>query len=141
MKKLIIKKVKPLFNRIVTTAGVYEEDLKKGALIDASHMKGSLKDYQKVVSVGDAVRNIKVGDLVMINPKRYAKYKHQRGSLKDGVITDNPVISYSFPTLEMDGITYLMLFEDDIMYVISDYEEKEDKEESSIITPKEDLII
>ena len=34
-----------------------------------------------------------------------------------------------------------MLFEDDIMYVISDYEEREDKEESSIITPKEDLII
>ena len=57
--------------------------------------------------------------------------------------TTNAVFSnnYSFPTIEMNGTTYLMLFEDDIMYVIADYEEREDKEESSIITPKEDLII
>ena len=79
-------------NYLVTTKDEYtEEDVKRGGLM----MKtvGSLKEYQKVVAVGPMVRGIQVGDLVCINPKRYAQYKHKPGSLKDGVITDNEVIA------------------------------------------------
>ena len=38
--------------------------------------------------VKDKYKDIKVGDLVSINPSRFAVKKHKEGSLKDGIITD-----------------------------------------------------
>ena len=89
-----INKIKPLFNRILVTADKYEDDIIENGIIRTT--KGTLKEYQKVLAVGSTVRDIKVGDLVLINPIRYAVKKHREGSLKDGVITDNPVVSYNF---------------------------------------------
>ena len=87
MRKLI--KVKPMFNRVITTMDTYEEDQYNGNLLDTTKQKGSLKEYQKVLSVGTTVRDIKVGDLVCINPTRFAVKQHREGTLKDGVISDN----------------------------------------------------
>ena len=50
MKKLI--KVKPMFNRIITTMDTYEKDQYNGAILDTTKQKGSIKEYQKVISVG-----------------------------------------------------------------------------------------
>ena len=55
-----------------------------------------LYDYYKTV-----VDNIKEGDVVCINPSRFAVKKHKEGSLKDGIITDNPTISYNFDIIEI----------------------------------------
>ena len=69
MRKLI--KVTPMFNRIITTMDTYEEDQYNGNLLDTTKQKGSLKEYQKVLSVGTTVRDIKEGDIVCIDTTRY----------------------------------------------------------------------
>jgi hypothetical protein len=137
---LNIKKIRPMFTALITTTDKYSSDEKIGGIINTKKTKGSLKEYQRVVAVGDSVRNINVGDVVMINPTRFAVKKHQEGSLKDGIITDNPVIEYRFDIVEMNGEQYLLLQDRDISYVIEDYEETEDKT-SGIILPREKELI
>lgn len=133
---LKIKKIKPLFTAIITTMNYYEEDTLNGNLIDTKKMKGSLKEYQKVLAVGSCVHDIKEGDLVQINPIRYAKRKHQKGSLNDGVIQDNPIVGYEFNILEIDGKQCLLLQDRDIDFIIEDYSEEEDKTQELIIPNK-----
>ena len=143
MNKINIKGIKPLNNQVITTAEEYGEDLMAGKIIDAKHMKGTLKEYQRVVVIGPMVRSIEVRDLVMVNPKRFAKYKHQPGSLKDGVITDNPVIRYDFPIIEIDHVNHLFLHDQDIDFVITDFEEEQadDQSASSLIIPDTKIIL
>ena len=118
-----LKKVKPLFNSLVTTMDVYtQEELDSQEVIDGSIVVGNVKEYQRVVSVGETVRSIKEGDLVMINPRRYEVRKHQDGSLKDGIIEDNVVIGYNFRTLDIDGRDHLLLSDVDIDFIIEEYE-------------------
>lgn len=124
---LKVKKIKPMFTSLITTMDKYEQDkLTNGGLIDTAKQQGTLKEYQKVLAVGDSVRNIKVGDLVCINPARFAVKKHKEGSMRDGVITDNPVITYNFDTVEMNDKQCLLLQDRDIEYIIEDYEEVPD---------------
>lgn len=116
-----------MFTSLITTMDKYEQDkFTKSGLIDTNKQQGTLKEYQKVLAIGDSVRNIKIGDLVCINPSRFAVKKHKEGSLKDGVITDNPVITYNFDTVEMDDKQCLLLQDRDIEYVIEEYEEVPD---------------
>lgn len=130
-----VKKIRPLYTSIVTTMNKYEEDEYNGSLIDSTKTKGTLKEYQKVVAVGDLVKNIQVGDLVCINPSRYAVKKHKEGSLKDGVVTDNPVITYNFNVVELNGVPHLLLSDRDIEFIVEDYDE------TSIIVPEEKKLI
>lgn len=139
---LNIKKIKPLNSYVVLTADKYEKSQTIGgsSILDTHKMEGALKEYQTVVAVGNLVRNIKEGDIVSINPKRYAVMKHQEGSLKDGVITDNPVIRYNFPTVMLDHEEYLLLQDNDINYVILESEEEPD-EDPVLIVPNNDIIV
>lgn len=114
-----------MFNRLITTMDTYEEDQYNGSLIDVSKKAGSLKEYQTVVAVGDTVRGIKVGDLVCVNPSRYAVMKHQPGSMKDGIIEDNKVKYYNFNTIDIDGKVHLMLYDQDIDFVILESRDEE----------------
>ena len=134
---LKIKSIKPMFDSLVTTMNKYEEDdYENGVIVKQA---GVLKEYQKVIAVGPAVRNIEVGDMVMINPIRYAKMKHKEGSLKKGVITDNPVIGYEFKTVTINDEECLYLQSQDIMYSFEG-EEVEDKKDSNIILPDNKII-
>lgn len=112
-----IKKIKPLFNMLVTTCNKYDSNIKLAGtdLLDSTKAN-TIKEYQTVIAVGPSVRGIEVGDVVFINPARYIVRKHQEGSLKDGVITDNPVIGYKFETVEVDGKICLLLFDNDIKF-------------------------
>lgn len=131
---LKINKIKPLFTALITTMDKYEQDnITEGGLIDTKKQQGTLKEYQKVLAIGDAVRGIKVGDLVCVNPARFAVRKHDKGSMRDGVITDNPVVTYNFDVVEMGGNQCLLLQDRDIEYVIEDYEEVPDSEPSPLI--------
>lgn len=134
-----IKKIKPMANYLVTTKEVYTDKDVKGSTI-ITNVVGSLKEYQRVIAVGPMVRSIKEGDLVCINPKRYARYKHEAGSLKDGVITDNPVVAYNFNIVEIDHTQHLLLTEQDIDFVIEDYEEEKEPN-VDIIVPNTDIIL
>lgn len=137
-----IKKIRPMFNQVITTMEKYsDEELKVGSIIDVSKVNNPIKEYQKVVAVGPMVRNIEVGDVVMINPKRYGKMLHKEGSLKDGVIEDNPVVSYNFNVIELDHQPYLLLLDQDIDFIIEEYEEVEDSPQSDIIVPNNDIIV
>jgi hypothetical protein len=137
---LNIIKIRPMANYLVTTKDEYtEDDVKKSGLMIKT--VGSLKEYQKVVAVGPMVRGIQVGDLVCINPKRYAQYKHKPGSLKDGVITDNPVVSYNFNVIELDHVSHLFLTDQDIDFVIEEWNDEKEPEESNIIIPERKIIV
>lgn len=120
-----LKKIKPVFNRIVVTADRYMNSQKIAGtdLIDASKSEGSLREYQKVVAVGDTVRSVKEGDIVCIDPTRYAVRKHQEGSMKNGIITDNPVTRYNFEMVVLNGKEHILLYDSDVSYIIEDYEE------------------
>lgn len=121
---LKIKKVKPMFTSIVTTMDKYMVDTTlESGIIDTTKKPGGVKEYQRVIAVGTSVRDIKVGDLVCIDPTRYAVKKHQEGSLKDGIVTDNPVTTYNFDIIEIDGKECLLLQDRDISFIIEDYED------------------
>ncbi|MEE1303863.1 MAG: hypothetical protein U0K68_01750 [Agathobacter sp.] len=135
-KKLNIKKIRPMFNALVTTFDVFEETESNG-IIGADEMAGQPKPYQTVVAVGPAVSHINVGDIVAIDFSRYARKQHKDGSLKDGVIQDNPVVSYAFNTIPLDGVEHLFLYANDIQFVIEDHEMVEDME---IITTQKEVV-
>ena len=90
------------------------------------------------------VRDIKEGDLVMINPKRYAVKEHKEGSLKDGIISYNQVLRYDFPMVEINHTNHLFLHDQDIDFVITDFEEEEQTTEtntSNLIVPDNKIIL
>lgn len=141
---IIIKKIKPMFTGIVTTCDMMtEEDTKvKGTsldLVDTSKMKMQIKELQTVVAVGDHAAGIKIGDVVCINPKRFEKMLHTKGSLKDGVVKDNPIVTYEFDFIELDGEPHLMLDTRDIKYIVEEYEEFD--ENPTIVTPEKKIIL
>lgn len=131
-----------MFTSILTTMDKYEHDMTTVAgLIDTTKQQGGLKEYQTVLAVGSSVRDIKVGDLVCVNPTRFAVKKHQAGSLKDGVVCDNPVTTYNFDVVEMDNKQCLLLQDRDIDFIIEDFEEIPDQTPSMIIQPDKKIIV
>ena len=135
----IIKKIKPMFNSLLVTCNKYPKDvtLQGTSLVDTTKAD-TVKEYQTVVAVGPSVRGIEPGDVVFINPRRYAVKKHREGSLKDGVITDNPIIGYNFNIVEVDGVQHLYIQDNDIDYVA---EGEEFEENPTLITEKNNSII
>lgn len=135
-----ILKIRPMANYLVTTCDKYSDDDMKGSLI--VKQSGTLKEYQRVVAVGPLVRGVKEGDLVCINPRRYAVRKYEEGSLKDGVIKENPVTKYNFNIVELNHIPHLLLIDQDIDFVIEDsQEEEEPRQEQNIIIPEKKIIM
>lgn len=131
-----------MFTSLITTMNKYEHDkTTSSGLIDVTKREGTLKEYQRVLAVGNSVRDIKVGDLVWINPTRFGVKKHQEGSLKDGVVTDNPIITYNFDIVEMDGKQCLLLQDRDIDFIIEEWEDVPDNPSSIIQPEKKTLII
>ena len=135
---LKIKKILPMFNRILVTSDKYEKDVTKGGVVTIT--AGTLKEYQKVIAVGSTVRDIKEGDTVIINPSRYAVKKHAEGSMKDGIISDNPTVSYNFNLVEINNQLYILLYDQDVDYIVKDFEEVS-VEDPKIIMPVQDIIL
>ena len=131
-----------MFTSLITTMDKYEEDMRiSGGLLDVTKQQGGLKEYQTVLAIGSSVRDIKVGDLVCVNPTRFAVKQHQAVTLKDGVVTDNPVVKYNFDVIEMDGKQCLLLQDRDIDFIIEEYEEVPDPTPSPLIKPEEKKLI
>ena len=139
MRKLI--KVKPMFNRIITSMETYEEDQYNGNLLDTTKQKGSLKEYQTVLAVGTTVRDIKVGDLVCIDPTRYMVTKHRDRSLQSNIMGDDMAIGYKFNTIKLGDEECLMLFDQDVSFIIEEYEDIEDQAAPIIRQPEKPKII
>ena len=139
MKKLI--KVKPMFNRIITTMDTYEKDQYNGAILDTTKQKGSIKEYQKVISVGTTVRDIKEGDIVCSDPTRYMVATHKNKSLNNKIIGDEIKVGYKFNTIKLKDKECLVLFDQDISFIIEKYEDVEDPTGPLIIQPEKPKII
>lgn len=136
---LHIKKIKPLFTSIVTTGNKYTEDMRDNGIIVAN--KGDLKLYQTVIAVGSTVRDIQVGDTVMIDPKNYAVMKYDANSIKNDMDM-NKVIKWNLPWIILDDENgnpqdCLYLSERDIKFVF----EGEETNDSIIIPDKPSLIL
>ena len=145
MEKLELKKVQPRANTIITTAVRYYEkndNKAKSAYIkerkDNQHLislkedKNLPKLVQKVIAVGPVVHDVKVGDIVKLNPLHYLDRKlvQQRESLERDVLdlTGTRVketyseLDYKFPTIELAGEECLLLYDRDVDYIILDAE-------------------
>lgn len=136
---LKINNIKPLFNKIVTTCNVYEKGKEVNGILIKT--EGTIKEYQTVEAVGSMVRDIKVGDIVMINPTRYMipKHKDKKNSLSN-VIEDELSIGIDFPIVEFGSKQHLLLNDQDIYYIVEG-EEVDDNIKQNIILPKKKKII
>lgn len=138
---LKINSIKPLFNKIVTTCDTYESDKTKGGIIIKTD--GTIKEYQRVEAIGSLVRDIKVGDLVLINPKRYIipQHKEKRDESLKGVISDELTMGVNFPMVEYGGKRHLLIYDQDIDYIIDGEEVKDEQPKSSLILPEDKKVI
>jgi hypothetical protein len=139
MKKL--NKIKPMFNRIITTMDTYEHDQYVNGLLDTSKARGSLKEYQTVLAVGTTVRDIKEGDVVCIDPTRYMVTKHKDKSLQGNIVGDEIAVGYKFNTIKLQDKDCLMLFDQDISFIVEESEDVEDPTGPLIIQPERPSII
>lgn len=121
-----IKKVRPLFTGIVTTSKRYvgEQKTAGGLLVDATKLDGGLNPYQTVIAVGGMCKDLKEGDVVKINFKRYAMAKHTPGAIDEAQNKqfDNLRWSYEIPMIVINGEECLFIQSNDVEYVVEDYE-------------------
>lgn len=118
-----IKKVRPLFTGIVTTATRYVgETTNKAGLIVPNKMEGQLNPFQRVVSVGKMVNDIKEGDIVKLNFKRYLVPLQVPGKIEDNVQSSNMKGTYEIPMIDLDGVPHLFLQSNDVEFVVEDCE-------------------
>nr|DAH00153.1 MAG TPA: mHsp60, mHsp10, Mitochondrial, Chaperonin, Complex, Symmetric [Crassvirales sp.] len=136
---LHVTKIKPLFDHLLITADRFEKDMVHNGVILAN--KGDLKLWQTVVAVGSVVRDIKVGDKVMINSNDFAVKKYNKNSVQND-LDNNPVLTYNFPFETVDDEKgnpkdYLYISDRNVKYVFEGIE----KDESLILPGKPKLII
>lgn len=136
---LQITKVKPRHTTVLTTGDKYEEDLKMGGVIIAN--KGSLKPYQTVLAIGSMVRDIEVGDRVMVDYTAYEVKRYDKNSIQNDM-DNNKTIRLELPWVTItdekgENHDNLMLDERDIKFVF----EGEEKNESIIVPDKPKLIL
>ena len=93
---LRIKKIKPLFTNILTTSERSNNEIQTSSGI-IQYSSCPIKPYQKVLEVGSSVRDIKVGDWVMINVFNYAVKRYDPDSIKNDMGM-NKTIDYQFNT-------------------------------------------
>ena len=114
-----------MLNHVILTANRYEEsDFNDSLIDDEQKLVGNIKEYQTVVSVGPYVKDLKAGDFVVVNPKAYAKPIHKtKDTSVRGLLGDDEVeMRVEFPTIDINGIPHLFLYDRDIDMVITKHE-------------------
>lgn len=144
MAEMIITKIKPMFTTVIVTQEKYSRDeVPSSVILDTKKMAGAVKEHQTVIAVGDSVRGVKVGDIVKVNPMRYAVWKDKRKNTNSVVNNleeyHNEIVGFNIPTVELDGKEYMKLQENDIEYVVEDYRMEE--VESPLIHPASPRVI
>lgn len=137
MEEVKLNEVQVRANTVITTACRFfkdkaeqEEAVKSGKILMTPQLKNLPILYQKVTAVGPVVHDVKVGDIIKINPLYYLSRKlvQQRESLQRDVldVTGTRVVEsyseldYTFPTIELHGEEHLLLFDRDVEYIIKD---------------------
>lgn len=145
MKKLKIKRGRPLLNYVLLTADKYtkEESVTSGGLY-RTDLENTLKPQQTIIAVSPHVEKLgilKEGMLVSINIERYANSSQKQNTLKQDIDEHyDAVKTYQVPQVNIDGVNYLKLGDNDIDFIVEEWE-YEDIEDSPIIKPEEPSII
>lgn len=133
MTDIKVLKATPMFNGVITTCHQWEVDGESDGLIDTSKSQGIVKPHQTVVAIGSAARSVKVGDTVIIDPTRFAKMRYNENSLKNNVVKENEIIGFDFPIISINDEPHMLLTENDISYIVNEFEEFEIKSDSDLI--------
>lgn len=141
MEDVKLNEIQVRTNTIVTTAKrfynskeekdkAFAEKKANGQMISTAEDKNLPFLYQKVISVGPVAHDIKVGDIVKINPLYYLDRKlvEQRNSLEKDVldVTGTRVketysqLDYTFPTTILNGEECLLLFDRDVEFIVKE---------------------
>lgn len=123
MKDIRINEIQPLFTTIITTLDIYEEDLIENGVLKAP--QGALRMYQKVLAVGDSVRGVKVGDIILLNFENYIKRKFKENSIKEDMSAQEDEYVYDIPRILIGGKICGKFQDRDVEGVITDFEEFE----------------
>lgn len=141
---LRIKKIKPKHTSLIVTGERYTEDMyDEHGLIEQGCKKGDLKQYQKVVAKGSMVRELEVGDTVMINFLHYAVLKHDPNSVKADMGMQQ-ITGYQFNWITLDdenGNPQECLFIDDQDVLFAFEGEEIQGKKSTIILPEKKKVI
>lgn len=133
---LKLKEVKPVFNQVLVTEELYGYDDKDHAGI-IIHRKGDIKPYQKVVAVGNDVKNVKPGDTVAINFYKYAELQEDPNSLK--ALKGNKMVKLRLNEVELtddndEALTCFIIDERDIKYIMTSFSEVAYKDDDTQVT-------
>lgn len=134
---LHIRKIRPMFTSIVVTAEKFKEDMIDNGVIVAQ--KGDLKLWQRVVAIGSSVRDINVGDMVMINAENYIVRKYDKNSIQND-LDNNPKVRFNFRFVDIDDENgkpqeCILLNDRDVLFAF------EGEEKKDIIMKKPKLIL
>ena len=139
--KLKVKKIKPLFDYIVTTAHTFTaKEATINGIIDPN-LEGKYKPYQEIISIGDMakMKGLNEGQLVAIDFTKYGKAVQSKNSVNEAIEDYKAKMVYQVPIIELDGKEYLYITSNAIEYIVSDFEWLED--ESPVIIEKDKKLI
>ena len=134
---LKITKINPVATRILVTGETYSEDMyNEHGIIESK--KGDMKEYQTVIETGPMVRDIKVGDKVMLNMMHFAVMQYDPNSIKKDMGMQK-IKGYQFPKIELtndDDSKQECLYIDQQDIVFSFEGEEVQGKKNPIITPQ-----
>lgn len=77
-----------------------------------------IRDMQVVLKVGENVRCVKEGDIVVLDYSRFAVKKHKDNSLNDEVIQANTILNYEIPIFKTEDGEVMLVYDTDIVFVV-----------------------
>ena len=138
--ELKIKDIQPLYNMLVTTCDIYEDDVvTESGLIKEKKAKLP-KEIQKVLKVGPNVTGIKPGDYICLRFEYMQRKKGVEEKRKDNSLREEFVVQNVFeldPTLvyELNGEKVFFLHQNQVEdFIVTDFEYVENSK-STIIKP------
>lgn len=134
---LRLKRIRPKFDMVVTTADKYEGDeIVNGVSVPT---KGLYKEFQDVLAVGPNVKDVKVGDKVKVDLTRYRRMTHEQVQksreerFSELDTTDKSGIVYVVPTEVVDDKEVFLLREADVAFIVEEFDEA--KSDIKLIRP------
>lgn len=119
MEQKIPNEIRPKANEIVITANLISVVNTDSKVIDKDEQQLFFDEYQTVLRVGPVVRDVNVGDIVCVNPARFAKYQEQKSRVKAAVDGyEKVLIGYDFPIVEISTGNVMLINESDVKYIV-----------------------
>jgi predicted ATP-grasp superfamily ATP-dependent carboligase len=89
--------------------------------------------YQKVLAVGSSVRDVKVGDTVLLNFSNYIVRKYKENSIKEDMSAQEDEYVYDIPRILIGGKICGKFQDRDVEGVITDFEEFETEQAKKVL--------